>query len=176
MNDQMIDDELAIVDERTGPPGGPVIDRHTIRQPIRVLNPRAPLVTPPDASVRTAVQMMRDHRIGCVLVVDGARLVGILTERDLLLKLDDADLSMPVSDLMTPDPETLCADDPISYVLNRMSEGGYRHVPLVDGDGRPTGIVSVRDVVHYLADSFPLTVFTVPPAPRTAAWRWRYGA
>jgi CBS domain-containing protein len=176
MNDISIEEELAIVAERTDSPGGPVIDRQTLGQPIRVLGPRAPLVTTADASLRTAVQIMRDHRVGCVLVVEGARLIGIITERDLLLKLDDGDLTRPVADLMTPDPETLSPEDPIAYALNRMAEGGYRHVPLVDAEGRPTGIVSVRDVVDYLADCFPLTVFTVPPVARQGEWRGRYGA
>jgi CBS domain-containing protein len=178
MSEQIIDEELAIVAERTVPPNGPVIDRQTLRQPIHVLTPRPPLVTTADAPLRDAVQLMRDHRVGCALVVDGSgRLVGIVTERDLLLKLDAAtELSRPVGDLMTGDPETLSADDPIAYALNRMADGGYRHVPLVDADGRPTGMVSVKDVVHYLADSFPATVFTAPPVSKHAAWRGRYGA
>lgn len=176
MCDQMIDEELAIVEERTSPESGPVIDQQTLRQPIRALSPRPPLATTAGAPLREAVRMMRDHRVGCVLVVAGARLVGIITERDLLLKLEDTDLSRPVGDLMTPDPEVLSPDDPIAYALNRMAEGGFRHIPLVDAEGRPTGIVSVRDVVNYLADCFPLTVFTVPPSPRQGEWRGRYGA
>lgn len=176
MSESIIDEELEIVAERSSAPRGPVIDRQTLRQPIRVLEPRAPLVTTSDVPVRDAIRIMRDHRVGCVLVVEGDRLVGIITERDLLLKLGEADLSQPVADLMTPDPETLSADDPIAYALNRMSDGGYRHVPLVDAQGRPTGVVSVKDVVNYLADCFPLTVFTVAPGPRPEDWRGRYGA
>jgi CBS domain-containing protein len=176
MCDRIIDEELAIADERAGSPSGPVIDGRTLRQPIRVLGPRPPLITTAEAPLREAVQLMREHRVGCVLVVAGARLIGIVTERDLLLKLEDTDLSRPVRDLMTPDPEVLSADDPIAYALNRMADGGYRHLPLVDAEGRPTGIVSVKDVVNYLADCFPLAVFTVPASPRQGEWRGRYGA
>jgi len=155
---------------------GPIIDRQTLRQPIGVLHPRVPLALAADRPLREAVDVMREHRVGCVLVVEDGRLVGIVTERDLLLKLERADLEQPVANLMTPDPDVLSADDPIAYALNRMADGGYRHIPLVDGEGRPTGIVSVRDVVQYLADSCPLTVFTVPPSPRQGSWRGRYGA
>jgi len=172
----IIDEELAIAAERSGAPSGPVVDRRTLGLPIRALGPRAPLVTTADAPLREAVHMMRDQRVGCVLVVADGKLIGIVTERDLLLKLDDAGLARSVGDLMTADPEVLSPDDPIAYALNRMAEGGYRHVPLVDGEGRPTGIVSVRDVVNYLADCFPLTVFTVPPVARQGEWRGRYGA
>jgi CBS domain-containing protein len=177
MAEWSIDDELAIALERTVGTGGPVVDRQTLHLPIRVLNPRPPLTLGPDARLREAIRLMRDHRVGFVLIVEGATLVGILTERDLLMKLDGADLEQPVSNLMTPDPETLHPDDPISYALNHMADGGYRHVPLVDAKHRPVGIVSVKDVVNYLADCFPLTVFTVPPAPeRARRWRSRYGA
>jgi len=176
MSQHMIDEELAIVDERSNPLSGPIIDRQTLRQPIGVLHPRLPLTLEVDRPLREAVELMREHRVGCVLVVEGGRLVGIVTERDLLLKLDTADLTKPVANLMTADPDVLSADDPIAYALNRMADGGYRHVPLVDAEGRPTGIVSVRDVVQYLADSFPFAVFAVPPSTRQGAWRGRYGA
>ena len=179
-DDRMIDEELEIVAERSSGPGGPVVDRQTLHQPIRMLNPRAPLAVAPDAPLRDAIRLMRDNRVGCALVVERARLVGILTERDLLLKFDETDvaaaLERPVADFMTPDPETLSADEPIAFALNYMSDGGFRHVPLIDAEHRPTGVVSVRDVVDYLADCFPLTVFTVPTGPSRDVWRDRYGA
>ena len=153
-----------------------VLDQRMIREPIRFLEPRAPLALPPTASVRDAVRMMREHRIGCLLVVEGDRLAGIITERDLLLKLDAADASRPVRDLMTPEPETLTLDDPIVYALNKMSVGGFRHVPLVDTAGHPVGVVSVKDVVNYIVDFFPNDVLTVPPSPaQQDVWHGRDG-
>ena len=119
---------------------------------------------------------MREHRIGCVLVVQDERLVGIITERDLLLKLDGTNLDRPIGDLMTPDPEVLTPDAPIVYALNKMSVGGFRHVPLVDELQRPVGIVSVKDIIDYIVDFFPNDVLTVPPDPaRAEAWRGRDG-
>jgi CBS domain-containing protein len=77
---------------------------------------------------------------------------------------------------MTPDPETLELDDPIVWALNRMSVGGYRHVPLVDRDGRPVGILSVKDIVHYIVALFPNEVLTLPPDPaRAEVWAGRDG-
>jgi CBS domain-containing protein len=130
-----------------------VLDERMIREPIRLLHP-----------------------LGCLLVVDDGRLLGILTERDLLLKLERGDVERPVRDLMTPDPEVLSPEDPIVYALNKMSVGGFRHVPLLDDAGRPVGIVSVRDIVDYIVDFFPNDVLTVPPDPvQSERWRGRDG-
>jgi CBS domain-containing protein len=145
------------------------LDYLSIHEPLRLLNPRSPLSVPPSATLREAVAIMREHHVGCVLVVEGERLAGILTERDLLLKMENADLSEPVSRFMTPDPETLEIDDPIVWALNRMSVGGYRHVPLVDREDRPVGILSVKDIVHYIVALFPNEVLTLPPDPKRAA-------
>jgi CBS domain-containing protein len=153
-----------------------VLDDGMIREPIRLLQPRSPLALAPDDAVAQAVRMMREHRIGCLLVVEDGRLLGILTERDLLLKLERAGLERPVRDFMTPDPETLSPEDPIAYALNKMSVGGFRHVPLVDDAGRPVGIVSVKDIVDYIVDFFPNDVLTVPPDPvQSERWRGRDG-
>jgi CBS domain-containing protein len=153
-----------------------VLDQRMIREPIRFLEPRAPLSLPPTASVRDAVHMMREHRIGCLLVVEGDRLAGIITERDLLLKLEPGDGGRTVRELMTPDPEVLTLDDPIVYALNKMSVGGFRHVPLVDAARRPVGIVSVKDIIDYIVDFFAKDVLTVPPDPaRGESWRDRDG-
>ena len=57
--------------------------------------------------------------------------------------METADLDKPVAEHMTADPETLRLDDPIVWALNRMAVGGYRHVPLIDADGHPVGLISV---------------------------------
>jgi len=171
-----IEEYLIALEEREDS-GGRVIDSRTLSQPIRLLLPRSPLSVAPGATLRDAVGIMREHHVGCVLVVDGGRLVGILTERDLLLKAEIADLAGDVASFMTPNPETLRLDDPIVWALNRMGVGGYRHVPLVDEDDRPVGIVSVKDIVHYLVALFPNEVLTLPPDPNRAdAWNERDGA
>jgi len=153
-----------------------ILDRRMLREPIQRLEPRKPLTLPTQATVEDAVRVLRSNRIGCVLVVEGARLVGILTERDLLLKMERGDLDRPIRDLMTPDPEVLSPADPIAFALNKMSVGGFRHVPLVDHAGCPVGIISVKDVIDYLADFFADDVLTVPPNPaRAGLWQGRDG-
>jgi len=172
--DEWIEDDLACQAGATA--AERILDRRMLREPIHRLEPRKPLTLPMQATVEDAVRVLRSNRIGCVLVVEGARLVGILTERDLLLKMERGDLDRPIRDLMTPDPEVLSPTDPIVYALNKMSVGGFRHVPLVDPVGCPVGIISVKDIVDYLADVFADDVLTVPPNPaRADAWQGRDG-
>ena len=174
MTEEWIEEDLDLLAE----PGKAtrVLDQRMIREPIRTLNPRRPLSLSPAATVADAVRVMREHRVGCVLVVEAERLVGIITERDLLLKLAHPTLDRPVLELMTPDPEVLSPDDPIVYALNKMSVGGFRHVPLVDAAEHPVGIISVKDIVDYIIDFFPNDVLTVPPKPSQGeTWRGRDG-
>src|SRR5690349_19973694 len=104
----------------------------TLKQPLRVAR---------SLPIRQAEDLMNERGIGCVLVVEDGLLSGIFTERDVLTKVlpvvRDLD-NTPVGVVMTPDPECLTLDDAIAYALNRMSDGGFRHIPLVDADGRPT--------------------------------------
>jgi CBS domain-containing protein len=175
MGVDLLDEELAGFDEPRRPAAGG-LDQSRIREPLRLLGPRKPLCLSPDATLADAVRLMREHHVGCVLAVEHDRLIGILTERDLLLKLETIDLSRTVRELMTPDPEVLQPDDPIVYALHRMAVGGYRHVPLVDDAGRPVGILSVKEIVHYVVSFFVSDVLTLPPDPaRGQDWRARDG-
>ena len=138
---------------------------------------RASKKTPP--FVLEAIGVMQEARVGCVLVVLSGRLMGIFTERDVLLQVVGRDIDVlktPVRRLMTADPEYLRPTDSIAYALNAMSLGGYRHVPLVDDARRPVGVVSVRDVINYLVRLFPKSVMNLPTMPRQNYARSREGA
>jgi CBS domain-containing protein len=91
--------------------------------------------------------------VGALLIVDdNGKLVGILSERDLMTKAADeqaAFRTLQVRQFMTPNPETVKADDSLAFALHKMDIGGYRHLPVVS-EGRPQGIVSVRDMLHHI--------------------------
>jgi CBS domain-containing protein len=133
------------------------------------LNPTAPLCLRPQQSVAEAVAHMRRHRVGCVLVCDAGRLLGLFTERDLLRRVlaVGRPLDLPLEDSMTPDPVVTHSTESIAAVVRRMEEGGYRHLPVVDAAGKPVGILSVKRIVHYLAEHFPQTIYNLPPDPNT---------
>jgi CBS domain-containing protein len=131
------------------------VERGLLRDRIAILQPRAPIVVEPEMPVLHAVRIMLDHKIGCVLVVKDARLLGIFSERDALLRLGDDPREWkdrPVSDFMTPNPQTLDMSAKVAFALQRMDQGGYRHVPIVDEQQRPIGIISVRDILRYLTE------------------------
>jgi CBS domain-containing protein len=145
------------------------IDARLFAEPIKSLPRRAGRVAVPlGTTIGQAARIMKEHRVGCVLVEDGGKLIGIFTERDILTKLvgtgyDPAKVA--VDGVMTRNPETLTPEDPIAFALQQMSVGGFRHVPLVDSDGFPVGILSVKDIVDYLTEHFPTEILNIPPEP-----------
>ena len=127
---------------------------HLMLDPVHKLFSAYPAAVGPDDSVAQAVDIMRRWRAGCVMVIKEERVTGILTEIDLLMKLGatDRDLTqIKVSELMTPNPETVEEDSMIASALHLMSVGGYRHVPVVR-DGNLVGVVSIKDVLRYLKE------------------------
>jgi CBS domain-containing protein len=152
---------------------------HLIREPIGKSEPRPAVVVNPQTSVADAVALMKEHGTGCVLVQVDHKLVGIFTERDVLFRVVGSKLDparIPVADVMTPDPETLTLKDELAWVLNLMAVGGFRHVPIVDEDGRPVGVLSVKHIVERMVEFFPKDVLTLPPHPGKDIVRTREGA
>ena len=122
-----------------------------------------PIVVRSDASVRDCLDIMQAKRVGSVLVTDnGGKLVGIVTERDFLLKVIGKVSALEqsrVADFMTKDPVRERPDATLAFALSVMSHGGFRHVPIVDEDDIPIGIVSVKDVVDYFVSTMLDSIF-----------------
>lgn len=121
----------------------------------------------PEQTVAEAVRLMRQENVGCLLVCVGERLVGIFTERDLMRRVvaEGKPLSLPVAEVMTPDPVVISPKVPISAAVRRMEEGGYRHLPVVNEAERPLNVLSVKHIVHYLVEHFPAAIYNLPPDP-----------
>jgi len=113
------------------------------------------LAVPPGAAANEVIDRMKQARLGCALVLDGGKLVGIFTERDLLNKLT-GQAALPrttsVSKLMSPNPEVLHETDSVAAALNKMSLGRYRHIPVQKSDGTYC-VTSIKHVLKYLARS-----------------------
>jgi CBS domain-containing protein len=131
------------------------------------LDPTDPRAIDAGATAADAVAAMRDGNVGCLLVVAAGRVVGIFTERDLLTRVlaPGRPLDTPMRQCMTAGPVTVSPKDSVRTAVRRMQKGGYRHLPVVDEDGRPVGVLSARRVVHYLVEHFPGLVFNLPPEP-----------
>lgn len=160
-----------------------VFDASLLNQPIHVLPTRKPVLLSPHHTVTDAMRAMQREHCGCVLVTEDGTgrtaLRGIFTERDVLLKIVDRGRNpavLPLAEVMTADPEALSVECSLAWVLNRMSTGGFRHVPVVDADHSPVSVVSVRDVVAFLVDHFPSEVLNLPPDFANIHHREREGA
>ncbi|MBK4215276.1 CBS domain-containing protein [Paracoccus caeni] len=105
----------------------------------------------PDATLAEAVRLLSERRIGAVVVsTDGATPEGILSERDIVRQLgaNGPDiLSSPINSIMTKAVQTCTAGEDALVVLDRMTQGRFRHMPVVDGDGRMLGVISIGDAV-----------------------------
>ncbi len=134
--------------------------------------PSEALTVDPRTPVGDVLRLMRNCISGSVLIVQADRLLGIFTERDALrLMARGGDLSVPVSSVMVENPVTIHCDATIAQAILRMSSGGYRRLPVLDSAGRVNGVVQVSGIIHYLAELFPKTVYTQPPAAEAAAQR-----
>lgn len=129
------------------------VERALLADRVRLFQGRAPLLVSATMPVRDALRLLVDNKVGCVLVGDKGKLAGIFTERDVLLKLGEraAELGdQPISQFMTANVQSLPPTAKIAFAVHRMDLGGYRHIPIVNAAGEPTGIFSVRDILSYL--------------------------
>jgi CBS domain-containing protein len=117
---------------------------------------RGLLAVEPALSLTEVAQRMVSRDVGAALVVEGERLVGILTERDVLRAVAGGIREdTTVADWMTRDPETMEPDEPIRQAAVLMIHGGYRHMPILEGE-RLVGMLSIRDLMRVvLEDSSP---------------------
>lgn len=114
------------------------------------------LAVSPDSSIVSVAENLNAFN-RCCLVVEGNKIQGIVTVRDILQKAMFKGLDLektPISQIMTQDTEVLNSQDSLANALNKMSVGGFRHVPIVVGPGRYS-VISVRDILAYLAGKLP---------------------
>ena len=136
--------------------------------------PDQPLFVTPTSTVGEVIQLLRAQKNGSVLVCDSdsGDMLGIFTERDALRCMSDASneegskiMQQPISSEMSEVVATLKADTNMGEMIKLMSQGGYRHVPIVDAKDHPVGMETVYGIVHYLVDHFPQTIYNLPPDP-----------
>lgn len=134
---------------------------------IAALGLTRPLCVSPETSLRETLELVRKAGVGALVVVENHRVVGILTERDVLMKVVARDVSYdrPVKDFMTPNPRTLTPDRPVTEAVAILNREPYRHLPIVDTQGRPVGLLRMRDIIEYFAEAFPDEVLNLPPRP-----------
>jgi CBS domain-containing protein len=105
----------------------------------------------PDAKLSAAVKLLGERRIGAVLVMNAGRIEGILSERDIVRVLGDkgaAVLDEPVSAVMTRKVISCKQSDTVAAIMEMMTQGKFRHLPVVEGE-RVVGLISIGDIVKW---------------------------
>jgi CBS domain-containing protein len=129
--------------------GGP----NFMSEPLADIPAQSPVRVSTTDPVGLAVRLMQNADTDCLLVMHGTHLAGIITPWDILHKVagPNEDLNaVTCGEIMTADPVFLRDNDDIAVALNKMSVGGFRHIPLLQG-GTPTAVVSIRDVFKHIA-------------------------
>ena len=135
---------------------------------IATLKLSPPLCVPSGTSVREVIKQVQLKRAGCVLICENGRPIGIMTERDVLMKVvaravngDEA-----VDKFMTPKPQTLTPDRTVGDAITLMHREGFRNIPIIDAKtGEATALFRIQDVIDFLGESFPEHVINLPPRP-----------
>jgi CBS domain-containing protein len=139
---------------------------HLETETVEHAHPAKPLCAAPEDSIRHVMRMLKAGATGAAMICREGKLLGVFTERDALhLLADRANLDEPVAAVMVREPVTLRTDDSVAKAISLMAAGGFRRLPVVDVQGRVTGVLKVSGILRYLVDHFPKTVYTLPPAP-----------
>lgn len=140
---------------------------------IKTIKLRHPVTASPETSVARSLELMRDEKIGCLLITENEKLLGIFTERDIIRRIVGKNLShddVDVGDYMTDDPDTLTMDSPLAFALNYMLVGGYRHVPIVNDDNSVVACLSIKDIVKHIGNYYFSEISNLPPVPKNPGW------
>ena len=111
----------------------------------------------PSDSIEEVSRLMKRRHLGCVVVVDGGKVTGVFTERDILTRIAcqvDNLQAAKVKDFMTANPTMIEGDDPIAHALHLMAIYGFRYLPVVDSANKSAVMISFRDVVRYIEKYF----------------------
>lgn len=132
----------------------------------QIINPRL-IQSPSDITVKRAVEYMQENKSGYIVIADKKKVVGIFTETDVIRQVLDqnADWNRPVSEFMTKAPVCLSPKDSVGKAIDLMGEHRFYHIPLIDEKNELTGVLSVRSLIRFLAEFYPVEVYNLPPDP-----------
>lgn len=147
------------------------VGRQFLETHISDLKPQAAVTVGEDTTVARAIELMRKKKVGALMVVGKKRprrLVGVFSERDLVNRVLGLKAygRVKLSKVMTRDPEALRPGDSCAYALNKMSVGRFRHIPLVNKEHVPVGMLSIRDIIDFLVELIPEEILNLPPEPQ----------
>jgi CBS domain-containing protein len=133
-----------------------LVDTDFLARSISVLNFSEPIICDLDDSLHEASIKLQEFSVGCLIVEDSKGFIkGVFSERDFMTRVFDQSLDLhktAVRTVMTAEPTTVYPDDTVAHCLSLMSLGGFRHLPIVDTESVPVGILSMQDVVRGITE------------------------
>ena len=143
-----------------------IIKAISLKDPIESIDIGRPLVVKDTSTLLEVIKKMQKRHSSCVLVVSDKKLVGIFTERDVMTSVVGKGLDLEkekISSFMTPDPEVLQMTDEIAFVLNNMTTGGFRHVPVKDKG--TYSVIAMQDIINHIGEYYFSDIVNLPSKP-----------
>ena len=162
------DDELKEMYESKENSGETLDKGISPNDPLSTLSQEKFIVLNEQATLREAIDNIQKYHIGCILLEKDKKITGIFTGRDIVQNIAGNRQNLEkecVSDYMTKYPDVLHYQDPIAFALNKMISGGYRHIPIVDDEKKPIGLITMQDIINHLGDYFFDDIVNLPPVP-----------
>ncbi|MEE9190215.1 MAG: CBS domain-containing protein [Candidatus Neomarinimicrobiota bacterium] len=167
-----IDDEMRIMSENARQEKSDLTESIILDNALSSFELAKPNLVDLGTPLIKVIELFQNKSIGAIIVVKEGKIRGIITERDVLLKITGKGLDLEkeiVDDYLTPDPETLRLSDTVAAAINKMYVGGFRNVPITDKDQRPIGVITARDILAQIANHFPEEIINIPIHPQRLA-------
>ena len=122
---------------------------------VKKIEIKTPTILSSESTVKELIDLMQEKKVDSVIICKGKKIVGIVSERDILYKValkEKEMMSQKVTSIMSEKPECLKGKNSLAYVLNRMSVGGFRHLPITSRS-TPVGVISVKDVLDFVCQN-----------------------
>jgi len=132
------------------------LDKELLQRKITELSLSTVKTLANNMNIHGALIIMQKENIGSVVIVDKTKVVGIITERDIVMKvagITDEYKKTLVTEIMTPDPRCVSHETRIGEVIDLIVDGNFRHLPVVDNHGEAISMVSVKDVMKFIKDN-----------------------
>ena len=121
-----------------------------------------------NASLQSVIKSMQISHSSCILIINNNKITGIFTERDIITKIVSRNVDLKnekICDYMTNNPEILQSDDSIAFALNKMTDGGFRHVPIVHSISQDFYVISMQDIINSIGNYYFNDIVNLPPKP-----------
>ena len=121
-----------------------------------------------NASLQSVIESMQTSPSSCILIINNNKITGIFTERDVITKVVAKNVDLgneKICNYMTHNPEILHSDDSIAFALNKMTDGGFRHIPIIHTKSKDIYVISMQDIINSIGDFYFDDIVNLPPKP-----------